>query len=81
MEQPRSAQSQSPVPRFSLSGSAEGDGRLPCDQDTAAIDQSDEALDIHNMECYVIRTLSYCLDKGIRKQLDAFKGEWLGYTR
>ncbi|TPP56301.1 HECTD1 protein [Fasciola gigantica] len=32
-----------------------------------------ELVTVHNMEQYVFRTLTYCLDKGIRKQMDAFR--------
>lgn len=33
-----------------------------------------EPVTVYNMEQYVLRTLTYCLDKGIRKQIDAFRG-------
>ncbi|KAF5405350.1 hypothetical protein PHET_01042 [Paragonimus heterotremus] len=32
-----------------------------------------EQVTVHNIERFLTRTLSFCLDKGIRKQLDAFK--------
>ena len=32
----------------------------------------------NNLVEYIRRTLEYCLDKGIRAQMDAFKGRWQG---
>lgn len=41
--------------------------------------QSAVPVSIHNIEKYLELTLGFCLDKGIRKQLDAFKGIILHY--
>ena len=35
-----------------------------------------ERVSNENLVDYIRRTLEYCLDKGIRAQMDAFKGEW-----
>ena len=34
-----------------------------------------ERVDNDNFMAYIRRTLEFCLDKGIRAQMDAFKGE------
>ncbi|VDP78324.1 unnamed protein product [Echinostoma caproni] len=44
------------------------------DQNWAGVDDNEaEPVTVYNMEQYVLRTLGYCLDKGIRKQMDAFR--------